>query len=171
VQFAKVTKGSIEVHFRDSKHLRHIVEETPLIRAKGRVYFVRNQTTQDGDEIVPTKGRLERNYFLNFFADGPLKAKGVIRHDLLFSIHLPRKSDFNDVVVKMKGGMSTGDLPAYADAFALTTTIETFDNQLFKIRTADAFQLLADRRQSRIDSPHCYPNAVYPLDWTKCRTF
>ena len=73
VQFAKVTKGSIEVHFRDSKHLRHIVEETPLIRAKGRVYFVRNQTTQDGDEIVPTKGRLERNYFLNFFCRWPTK--------------------------------------------------------------------------------------------------
>jgi hypothetical protein len=165
VQFAKAWEGSIEVRFRDSKHLKEIVEATPKIEAsKNRILFVRDQSVEDGEEIMPTIGTLERNYFIHFVADAPLKARGKISHTLPLPIHLPRASDFNDVLCNVKGGMAMGDLPAYSDANALARAIDTFDGQLFKIRTADAYQLLEDRRLDRKTSSRRYPplNEVCP---------
>ena len=43
--------GSIEVHFRDPKHLRKIGEKTPLIHTAGRIYFVHNPVAEDGEGI------------------------------------------------------------------------------------------------------------------------
>jgi len=63
VQQARVLSGSIQVRFRDSKHLKDIIEEVPLIRVIERLYFVHDESVQDGEELVSTEAEIKRNYF------------------------------------------------------------------------------------------------------------
>lgn len=157
VRSAKVTKGSIEVHFRDSKHLKRIVKETPLIKAHDRLYFVHDDKAEDHKELVPTEGDLQAAYFINFEADTPLKASGTIQRQLSCPMHFPMESDINGLTFK-GGGVNTGDLRSLSQAHVLAEVFDTFDEYLFNIRTRDAHQLLKDRQESRRKSPHMYPS-------------
>jgi hypothetical protein len=156
---AKLQEGSIEVHFRDTQHLKNIVEETSLIRASDRLYFVRDSNAQDHQELIPTKGDLQEVYFINFVADVPLKVMGKINHHLVCSLHFPQGTDFNGLSFNGKGA-NTGDLESLTQAYALAAALDTFNDHLFKIRTADAYQLLKDRRKSRHESPSMYPDLL-----------
>lgn len=155
---AKVENGSIEAHFRDSGHLRDIVEEIPLIRVDDKLYFVRDNTAKDGEELTPTISTgegLRKSYFIHVIADAPLKLSGQI--NVPCEIVLPLQSDFNDLNTIGKS-ISCANLGTYQDAHDLATTIETFNEQLYKIRTADAYHLLEDRRNARLRSPEYFPD-------------
>lgn len=159
-QLAKVKEGSIEVHFRDTKHLRSIVEEIQLIKPEDRLYFVFDERAQNGKELVPTEGTLQKEYFINFIADTPIKLRGNLNGDILpNALRFPKGSDRDNLKLEREGGdVFIGDLHAYTKAFALASVIDTFNNHSFQISTTDAYQLLEDRQKSRRQSPEMYPN-------------
>jgi hypothetical protein len=158
VRQVTVNKGSIEVHFRDPKHLRKIVEAIPLIEVGDRLYFVRDNNIQDGKELIPTEENMRQSYALLFSADSPLTVSGKMEAPTPYKIVLPPRSDSNAISVRSGREVYSGNLKAYTDAHALANTIESFNDQLLKIRTADAYQLLEDRNKSRIRLPDFYPD-------------
>ncbi|MGV8948936.1 MAG: hypothetical protein ACOH2E_06190 [Candidatus Paracaedibacter sp.] len=160
-QLAKVESGSIEVHFRDTEHLKNIVEEIQLLECSGRLYFVFDKSVQDGEELVTTEGVLQKEYFINFIADTPLKLSGRLDlNTLSYMLRLPQGSDSNALNLKKRGTVLKGDLGSYTKAFALASVIDTFNDRLFQIRTTDAYQLLEDRQKSRFRSPKMYPDLL-----------
>lgn len=153
---AKAEEGSLEIHFRDPKHLRAIVEETPQVEAKQIVYFVQDDKVKDGHELVPTEGELKRKYFISVRADSPLNPKG--KATLPLRTIFPPRTNVNSLSLNVKGGFCCAPLNAYENAHVLATMIETFDEHLYKTRTADANQLFKDRKTSRLQFPQYFPD-------------
>jgi hypothetical protein len=158
VQQAKVTNGSIEVHFRDPKHLRDIVERIPRIEVKERLYFVHDRNAKDFEELVPTEGDIEIGYFFYFTAKFPVRVTGVIPDELPYPIYFSKPVEQYKLSLGCKGGISSGNLRSYTGAHYLSSALEKFNNQLLVERTADVYQLLEDRKTSRQQESWKYPS-------------
>ncbi|MBM3469063.1 MAG: sel1 repeat family protein [Alphaproteobacteria bacterium] len=156
---ATVTDCSIEAHFRHTTHLRNIVDGTPLIRGAARMYFVHNPLLElEAEELVPTSGTLYRDFFINIVAATPLKLGGKLTYQLPYPIHFPKGTNTSDCSFMVKkGGINCGKLNFYDHGNALADAIDTFDGELFTIRTLDAHSLIQERKKSRLRSPKIYP--------------
>lgn len=156
-RFAKSKNGSIKVYFFNEKHLREIVAETPSIDVCGenKIYFVRDQHKQMNTELEATDGDLQTGYFFHVIADTPLKVSGETK--LPCELFLPNKSDYKELDFKGKG-IQTGQVEAYKEAHDLASLLKNFNEELYKIRTKDAYELLEDAAQSRLRLPDLYPD-------------
>jgi len=148
-----VENGSAVVRFLNPQDLRKTVERTPLIHAN-KVYFVHDSQFRRGEEVLPIGGRLQRKYFLHVVDDKPIRVSG--KATLPLHIVLPPQSDYDGLKV-VQGGLSCSKVQTYESAYSLAKLIETFDERLYRIRTADAHQLLEDRAQDRRKSPQSFP--------------
>ncbi len=158
LQFSAQTKeDSVEVHFRDPKHLRQIVEETPIIHAHDQTYFIKDPEAVDYEELNPLKGELTRSLFVHVISDAPLKLTGTLTLPLHMS--LPRGSNITRLTFHGTS-LSMGSPKAYTQANALAKALETFDERLYEIRTSDAFDLFAERQESRRHSPKLFPDLL-----------
>jgi hypothetical protein len=153
-----VTKnGDIEVRFRDTEHLKQIVDETPEIMPKfGNLYFVRDEMVEDGKELVASSGSLEKSYFIHIVSNKPVKLRGELH--LPCGIVLPQHSKWDECYIQMKGSLSTGKLTAYQHAHELAVELDTFDEHLFKTRTKEAKVLLDMRKIHRRTRPNEFPS-------------
>lgn len=147
------------MHFRDPKHLRTIVKQTSLIDVRDKLYFVLDIDAKDNEELLPTEGELKSDYFINVIADRPLKLSGSV--SLPHKVVFPPQSNFSALDSQGKS-FSCATLGAYENAYALAETLETFNEQLYKIRTQDAHDLLEERTKSRLRSPKFFP-ALFDL--------
>ena len=157
-RYAIARDSSMEVYFRDSAHLRNIVEQTPLIKAaaKEKVYYVRDESVEDGKELILLQGgKLDQGYFIRIISDSPVKLKGELK--LSCEMYLPKNSDFSGMKYHGKG-ISMGELNAYYKANQLAAVIDSYEDELFKIRTEDAYELLEDRVNSRRSYPESFPD-------------
>ncbi len=160
-----IGEGDVEIHFRDTAHLKKIVDEIPLISGGlslegSRVYYVRDKDSKDGCEIISKGDNLVMNPFINFVSDSPLVLSGKSESKIPFPIHFPLKSDISQLSFKTEGGIITGELKNYQEAHELSEVIGEFNEYLFKIRTSDAFQLLINQRKSRLELPNFYPDLI-----------
>jgi hypothetical protein len=156
-QQAEAKEGSVTVHFRNTKHLIDIVEETPLIKAKHHVYFKFDPLVEYGEELEADVGKISTQYFIYFTSDVPLKITGKLHLSLPYTIVFPRQSNHSGLDLKKPGAITTGKLRAYDDGNTLAEAIDKFDSRLFDIRTQDAYQLLEKRKQSRLTTPQLFP--------------
>ncbi len=130
-RFAKAENGSIEVRFRDSQHLRDIVEQTPHITGgfKGKVYFVRDKHVKDGEELVPLEGKLKQGLFVHIVADKPIKLTGTL--NLPCDLLIPSQSNSSELNLKGRD-ISIGAIEAYRSAHGLATMLDTFDKDVLR---------------------------------------
>lgn len=142
-RFAKVENGSIEVRFRDSQHLRDIVEQIPSIEAIENIYFVRDEHVKDGKELIPLNGQLKHGYFVHIVADKPIKITGEL--NLPCELLLPSQSHFNELKFNGKGINVRAIEAAYCNAHDLAAMLDTFDEHLFKTCTSNAYNLFKHR--------------------------
>lgn len=151
-RFAKAENGSIEVRFRDSQHLRDIVEQTPYIDGdfKGKVYFVRDEKVRDGRELVPLSGQLKQGFFVHVVADEPITLKGEL--NLPCRLFLPFKSNLNELKFNVRGSIDT-KIESYCNAYDLATMLDTFDKELFKTCTSNAYNLFKHRINDPVPGP------------------
>ncbi len=154
VKFVRALDSSIEIRFRDHQHLKSIVEQTPLIHAKEKIYFVHDKNVEDSKELAPLQGKMTRGYFIHIEADCSLKIKGQLQTSLM--VILPRGSDFNGLIYEGKG-ICTGGLAEYQNALNLINVIDSFNEDLYRIRSSDAYTLLENRRKSGLRDPEKYP--------------
>ena len=149
-----VRKGNLEVHFRDSNHLRCLLEETPNLSAD-LIYFVLDKDTRDGEEFMTISGTMEHGKFIHVMADEPLNPQGVLNSP--YPIVFPLKSDIDHLPGIIKGGISTS-LKNYKEGLDLATTIDTFDRNILELRTDEAKKLYEERKRDRFENPEKYPD-------------
>lgn len=154
---AKVENGSLEVHFRDRKHLKSIVSETPLMEVEDRLYFVHDVHAKDSKELVASNGVVNSQYVIYFSADTPLKVTGNLSRNLTHNIRFPKGSDLSALSITNQRSVGFGSLTTYSNACELLRAIKTFDEQLWETKTEEAFNLLKDRSESRRQKPVEYP--------------
>ena len=155
-RFAKSSDSSIGIHFRDSQHLRNIVNQIPIVQAKSKTYFVRDPEVENGKEIVPINGKdLEIQYFLHIIGDKHLKLAGSAQIPCL--LVLPQQADTNELNLTCKS-MAKGDAKALQNGQVLADAIDTFNEELYRIRTSDAVSLLEERKKQRNKNPEYFPN-------------
>ena len=160
-KLVSVKNGNLEVHFRDSDHLRSLIEEYPELKAD-QIYYTHDLEIQDGEEFVAQGGELSRGEFTHIMADEPLNFEG--RLDLNYSVVFPKGSNWDklDVTIKssaLGSSQSTG-LSNYEEAMDLANTLETFDQRLFQTRTKEAERLFEERRRNRLEHPEDYPDLL-----------
>lgn len=151
--------GDIEIRFRDTEHLRSIVEIIPDIKVSDerRRYFVHDQNVQDGMEVVSLNGKIISEYFIRILADQPLRVSGHIKDHFPLPMNLPVRSDMNSLQMRGKS-YSCGNLKSYEEAHHLADILdETFNKELLEIRTKEAYQLVETRKEHRLSFPHLYP--------------
>jgi len=149
-----VIGGDLEIHFRDSTHLRSLIEQTPHVVAK-RLYFVLDKEVSEGKEFIATSGALTEERFIHVMADEPLTPEGKLNSP--YSMILPKGSDINRLLAYVRGGISTG-LTHYTQALYLATTLENFDERVLQTKTTEAKALFEARRQDRLSHPERYPS-------------
>ncbi|MBX9696795.1 MAG: F-box protein [Alphaproteobacteria bacterium] len=152
---AKSSDGDIEVHFRDTKHLKQIVDQTPEMQPKENLYFVHDEVVKNGEELVSTSGNIEKSYFVHVVADKPLQLTG----DLYLScgIVFPLNTQWAGCNVKFKSA-NQGSLQAHKMAHELAENLDRFDNQLLPLRTQEAHSLMENQKAFRKSSPHLFPS-------------
>jgi TPR repeat protein len=88
---------SIEVHFRDSAHLREVFAKTPYIRAKD-IIFVQDEEVDDESVFILSERNknmeIQRDYCIKVYSDCPLLISGSAR--VPCTLLLPGRSTFND---------------------------------------------------------------------------
>lgn len=154
---AKVENGSLEVHFRDTKHLKRIVKETPLMRVRDKLYFVQDDHAQDDKELVATEGEVRSQYVIFFTADTPLTVSGELSRKLTSNVWFPEGSDISALKMWNQSRINMGGLTTYRMVCDLKRVIATFDDQLLTRKTHEALNLLKERRESRHQFPSKYP--------------
>lgn len=148
------------MRFRDTKHLRQIVEETSEILCPGigdGLYFVHDEAAKDGEELVETTGSLKRSYLVNDVADSPLTLKGDLKSP--FTMVLPLKSKWNECNLVVKG-VQTGELKAYKMAQELATELDANDDHLFSKRIKEAYTLMRTQQTLRKGFPELFPGLL-----------
>lgn len=156
-----VRDSAVEVHFRDTKHLRSLAKEFSLVSVSlgYRLYYVQDPDTKDGEEFQADDGQATKSEWLfHFESDEPLVVRG--RLDLPISLALPSGSNTDGLTFTAPGGLSTGKLKAYANGHALADTLDEFDPDLFHTQTTSAQRLLEERAKHRKDNPHLYPSLM-----------
>ena len=92
----RVSDGNLEVHFRDTNHLRSIIEQAPKLSVHAnRVYYILDPEVTGGEEFVASSGVIEESQFIHVMADGPVVPRGEII--LPYSLVLPKGSNFNSL--------------------------------------------------------------------------
>jgi tetratricopeptide (TPR) repeat protein len=157
--------GSIEVHFRDSNHLRAIVEKTPLIQPDSfeDVYFVRDTKVEDGKEFIATEDSFHRRFFVHVQADNPVNLSGKLTLTLNLELHCPSDSSFKDL--ESSGNFrltmrTDDDLVSHKVGHDLAAAIETFDEPLLQQITAEGIRQLEDQKQRRHLHPALFPSLL-----------
>lgn len=165
----KVDKGSIEVHFRDSQHLKQIATAIPLIGAKDRIYFVKDEHAKGYSTLLPTVGELQWDHFVCVIADYPVKISGTI--NLPCAMVLPQKTDISKLTREGKELVFRYRHDTNV-AMRLAQVLNSFDERRFQ-KSTDAQSLLTKRKQERLETPDNFPdlkelcpNALFVSDQT-----
>lgn len=143
----------LEVHFKDSLHLRQIVAETSLFRAD-RIYFVRDGSVEADHEFNAVKGILEREIFIHILAEKPLKLIG--NANIPYQIVLPKQSNQDELTFYGKG-YGFGSIDSCSKALSLADNLDTFQQEILVEKTIMARRLFEDRARDRLGNPQNYP--------------
>lgn len=143
----------LEVHFKDSLHLRQIVAETSLFSAN-RIYFVRDDSVEADHEFNAAKGIIEREIFIHVLAEKPLKLIG--NANIPYQMVIPKRSEHNGLTFKGKA-ISAGGLDSCSKALSLADNLDTFQQEILVEKTIMARRLFEDRACDRLDNPQNYP--------------
>tara|TARA_R110002050_G_scaffold57442_1_gene129504 strand:- start:67053 stop:68654 length:1602 start_codon:yes stop_codon:yes gene_type:complete len=155
----KIKGSSVEIHFRDTAHLRRIATEFSQVSVSDNIYYVYDAEVKDGEEFQADDGNVTKSeWFFRYESDDPLVMIGTL--DLPISLSLPRGSNTDGLEANIRRGMSTGELSEYVNGHELADTLDEFDRALFHARTASAGALLDERVRHRAEYPHLYPSLM-----------
>lgn len=149
-----ITKGNVELHFKDLNHLKGMGNRFPYVKSK-RTHFVFDPEATHANEIQ-SDGELKLSLVIHVIADQPLQMTGSLRTKL--SIVLPTKSDEFGFSYKGSGIFTNGPiLPTQSDAEMLAVTFQLLSDEAVALKTAQAKQMLDTRRADRAQNPQLYP--------------
>lgn len=152
-----VNGGDVEVHFRDSDHLRTIIEKTPLFSGDN-TYYILDENVEDGKEFQASGGTDHWEKFVHVEGDEGIELKGSIPY-LPFTLVLPKQTEIGGFSMKVEGMCRTG-LSSLDNSLRLLSYLDDISDESITLQKDKALALLEERRLDREAHPEKYPSLV-----------